>query len=341
VKILRRLSARTLVLCALAGVIAAVGASIAFARHDAAPIGTGVVNVRTTLGYQGGAAAGTGIVLTSSGEVLTNNHVIRGATSVRVVVPTTGRSYKATVVGYDVADDVAVLQLSGASNLRTAALGNSSTLHVGQQVTATGNAGGTGKLASVSGTIVGLGKTITASDEQNGSEQLNGLIETNAPLQPGDSGGPLLNSSKRVIGMNTAASVGFSFQTVGATDAYAIPINHALTLAKQIESGRSTATVHVGGTPFLGVQIQDVGGFGDTTAGGLVAGVVSGSPASKAGLTAGDVITAIGGRTVASSADVLTALLAKTPGAAVQLTWVDQLGNQQTATVTLASGPAL
>ena len=82
-------------------------------------------------------------------------------------------------------------------------------------------------------------------------------------------------------------------------------------------------------------------GFGDTTAGGLVAGVVSGSPASKAGLTAGDVITAIGGRTVASSADVLTALLAKTPGAAVQLTWVDQLGNQQTATVTLASGPAL
>ena len=343
-KILRRLSARTLVLCALAGVIAAVAAGIAFARHDVvAPIGTGVVNVRTTLGYQGGAAAGTGIVLTSSGEVLTNNHVIRGATSVRVVVPTTGRSYKATVVGYDVADDVAVLQLSGASNLRTAALGNSSTLRVGQQVTATGNAGGTGKLASVLGTIVGLGKTITASDEQNGSEQLDGLIETNAPLQPGDSGGPLFNGSNRVIGMNTAASVGFSFQTVGATDAFAIPINHALTLAKQIESGRSTATVHVGGTPFLGVQIQDVGGFGfgDTTAGGLVAGVVSGSPASKAGLTAGDVITAIGGRTVASSADVLTALLAKTPGAAVQLTWVDQLGNQQTATVTLASGPAL
>ena len=236
-----------------------------------------------------------------------------------------------------------MLQLSGASNLRTAAVGNSTKLHVGQQVTATGNAGGSGKLATVRGTIVGLGKTITASDEQNGAEQLDGLIETNAALQPGDSGGPLLDGSNRVIGMNTAASVGFSFQTVGATDAYAIPINQALTLAKQIESGRSTATVHVGGTPFLGVQIQDVGGFGfgDTTAGGLVAGVVSGSPASKAGLTAGDVITAIGGRTVASSADVLTALLAKTPGAAVQLTWVDQLGNQQTATVTLASGPAL
>ena len=88
-------------------------------------------------------------------------------------------------------------------------------------------------------------------------------------------------------------------------------------------------------------QIQDAGGFGDTTAGGLVAGVVSGSPAGKAGLTAGDVITAIGGRTVGSSADVLTALLAKSPGTAVQLTWVDQLGSRQTATVTLATGPAL
>jgi S1-C subfamily serine protease len=343
VKILSRLPARTLLLCALAALVAALAASIALAHRDVAPIGTGVVDIRTTLGYQGGAAAGTGIVLTSTGEVLTNNHVIRGATVVKVVIPQTGRSYSAKVVGYDVSDDVAVLQVSGASNLRTATLGNSSKLHVGQQVTATGNAGGTGKLASVGGTITGLGKTITASDEQNGSEQLNGLIETNAALQPGDSGGPLLDTSHRVIGMNTAASVGFSFQTVASTDAYAIPINRAVTLAKQIESGRSTATVHVGGTPFLGVQIQDAGGFGfgDTATGGLVAGVVSGSPASKAGLTAGDVITAVGGRTIASSSDVLSALLGKTPGASVQLTWVDQLGSSHTATVTLASGPAL
>src|SRR5438105_13471563 len=128
VKILRRLSARTLVLCALAGLVAAIATSIAFARHDVAPIGTGVVNVRTTLGYQGGAAAGTGIVLTSSGEVLTNNHVIRGATAVEVVVPGTSHHYSARVVGYDQTADVAVLQLSGASNLKTAALGDSSRL---------------------------------------------------------------------------------------------------------------------------------------------------------------------------------------------------------------------
>src|SRR5581483_10780311 len=163
--------------------------------------GTGIVDVRTTLGYEQGAAAGTGIVLTSSGEVLTNNHVIRGATAVRVVIPGAGRSYKAKVIGYDVSDDVAVLQLSGASNLRTASLGSSSSLKVGQHVTATGNAGGTGRLTSATGTITGR-------DEQNGSEQLTGLIETNAALQPGDSGGPLLDSSSHVIGMNTAASVG-------------------------------------------------------------------------------------------------------------------------------------
>jgi S1-C subfamily serine protease len=332
-----------------AALVASIATSIALAKHStttSTPVGTGIVNVRTTLGYEQGAAAGTGIVLTSNGEVLTNNHVIRGATSVRVTVPGTGRSYKATVVGYDVADDVAVLQLTGASNLKTATLGTSANLHVGQSVTATGNAGGTGSLTSATGKITGLGRSITASDEQNGSEQLTGLIETNVGLQPGDSGGPLLDGSNRVIGMNTAASVGFSFQATAATDAYAIPINRAVALAKQIESGRSTGAVHVGGTPFLGVQVTDNGGFGfgfgDSAAGGgLVAGVVPGGPASKAGLQAGDVITSIGGKTVASSGDVLTALLNKKPGATVKVTWVDQFGDEQSASVTLATGPAL
>ena len=137
-------------------VVSAAAASLAFARQSGMPIGTGVVTIRTVLGYQQGAAAGTGIVLTSNGEVLTNNHVIKGATSVRVVVPQTGHSYQATVVGYDVSNDVAVLQLSGAKNLRTATLGNSSTLRVGQQVTATGNALGAGKLASATGAITAL-----------------------------------------------------------------------------------------------------------------------------------------------------------------------------------------
>jgi len=342
-KMLKHLSSRTI---ALLGVIAAAGAvavSLALAsRSSAATIGTGVVNIRTVLGYQGGAAAGTGIVLTSDGEILTNNHVIRGATAVRVVIPQTGRSYTAKVVGYDISDDVALLKLNGASNLRTATLGDSSTLRVGQQVTATGNAGGTGRLASVTGRITGLAKTITAGDEQNGSEQLDGLIEMNAALQPGDSGGPLYDRAQRVIGMNTAASVGFYFQSTASTDAYAIPINAALKIVKQIESGNSTSTIHVGGTPFIGVQISNGGfGFGDSVTGGYVAAVVPGSPAGKAGLAAGDVITAVAGRTVSSSDDVLSALTTKLPGARVKLAWVDQFGTQQSATITLANGPAL
>src|SRR4029079_3599597 len=134
-------------LSALAAVVAATVTGIALASRSTStstPIGTGVVNVRTTLGYQQGAAAGTGIVLTSNGEVLTNNHVIRGATNIRGVVPGTGRTYQATVVGYAVSEDVAVLQLKGASNLRTVAVGNSSKLRVGQPVTATGNPAGAG-----------------------------------------------------------------------------------------------------------------------------------------------------------------------------------------------------
>src|SRR5262249_60081391 len=111
-----------------------------------------------------------------------------------VTIPQSGRSYTAKVVGYDVADDVALLKLNGASNLRTASLGDSTKLHVGDNVTATGNAGGTGRLSSVTGTITGLGRTITAGDEQNGSEQLTHLIQTNAELPPGGSRGPPFDS---------------------------------------------------------------------------------------------------------------------------------------------------
>jgi S1-C subfamily serine protease len=186
---LSRFHARLIIVTVVCVAAGGVGAGLAFARSTTA-IGTGVVVVDTKLGYQGGAAAGTGIVLTSTGEVLTNNHVIQGATSVEVVVPGTSHHYSGKVVGYDVSADVAVVQLSGASNLKTASLGNSSKVTIGQAAEALGNAGGTGTLTSASGTVTGLAKAITVSDDQGGSERLTGLIETNAALQPGDSGGP-------------------------------------------------------------------------------------------------------------------------------------------------------
>jgi S1-C subfamily serine protease len=318
-----------------------VGATFAFARTTAT-IGTGVVVVNTKLGYQAGAAAGTGIVLTSSGEVLTNNHVIQGATSVDVVVPGTTHHYTGKVVGYDVSADVAVVQLSGASNLTTASLGDSSKVTTGQAVKAVGNAGGTGTLISASGTVTGLAKAITVSDTSGGSERLTGLIETNTALQPGDSGGPLLNSSRKVIGMDTAASTSFAFRSATAADSYAIPINTAQAIAKQIESGKATPAIHIGPTALLGVQVTTAvgnGGFGAATAGALIAGTVAGGPAESAGLTAGDVITAINGKAVSSPSAISSVILTKKPGAKVTVTYTDQSGTRHVTTVTLGSGP--
>ena len=300
----------------------------------------GLVDVVSTLGYQQATSAGTGLVLTSSGEVLTNNHVIEGATSITVTDIGNGRSYRADVVGYNQSHDIAVLQLLGASGLKTVTLGNSSTAAAGQKVVALGNAGGKGGTPSVAaGRITGLGAPITASDAGAGtSEQLTGLIRTNAPIQPGDSGGPLVNTAGQVIGINTAAG------GQAQTQAFAIPVNEAVAIARQIEAGTSSATVHIGATGFLGVQILSSGRAAaegvPAGTGAAVAGVLSGSPAAAAGLAAGDVITGVGGHSISSPSAVQSALEPHHPGDHVTISWTDQSGQTRTATVVLTTGPA-
>jgi S1-C subfamily serine protease len=333
----RRLFHARIASLVVAGLVAiGVVAGLAYARTRSAPVGTGVVVIDTQLAYQSGAASGTGMVLTSSGRILTNNHVIRGATSIRIVVPGTGRSYTAKVVGYDVTDDVAVLQATGASNLKTVSTAASG-VRVGQSVKAIGNAGGSGSLVTASGTITGIGRAITVSDDSGGSQRLTGLLETNAGLQPGDSGGPLENAAGKVVGMDTAASVGFGFQQVASDDGYAIPISKALVIAKQIAGGKSSTRVHIGSTPFLGVSVTSSSdGEGS---GAVIAGVVSGGPAATAGLVPGDVITSIGGRTVTTPMSLASVLLTQSSTAKVAVTYLDQTGAQATVTVTLASGP--
>jgi S1-C subfamily serine protease len=415
----RRRYSRAAVAAAAAFVVAGAGTawglSASGALASSTPLTTsqiaaktdpGLVDVVSSLGYQGAGAAGTGLVLTSTGEILTNNHVIDGATSVKVTDIGNGRTYTASVVGYDKTDDIAVLQLKNASGLTTVSLGDSSQVKSGDKVVALGNAGGKGGTPSVAaGHVTSLNQAITASDEGGGaSERLTGMIETNANIQPGDSGGALVNTAGQVVGINTAASSasetsagsqspdgqwpsgqdpygqspsgqdpygqwpseqspsgqspfgqspdggsssGQPSSGQSATQAFAIPINRALSLASQIEAGHASATVHIGATGFLGVEVASQGasqsGFGsgsqDST-GAAISGALSGSPAAQAGLAEGDVIDSVGGHTVSSPDDLSSVLQQYHPGDKVSVTWTDGSGQTSTSTVVLANGPA-
>lgn len=328
---------RRLLLLALVGTLAATGLAKVALGRGATPIGTGVVTITTVLGYQSGEAAGTGIVLRPSGEILTNNHVIANATAVTVSLPGTGHNYRGRVVGYDVSHDVAVVRVSGATNLATSTLDPAATVSVGQNVRALGNAGGAGSLKSAYGRITGTGKSITAQDDQGDTERLSGLIETNAGVLAGDSGGPLLNARGKVIGITTAASTNgpFGFGNTPASDAYAIPVGRALTIARAIDAGKSSASIHIGPTPFLGIQV----GAPDTgESGAVIVAVVPGGPADSAGLVPGDLITSIDGRTVAAPTSVGAYVLTKKPGVRVSVHYMDNSGTHA-VTVKLGSGP--
>ena len=346
----------------------------------AAKIDPALVDINTTFQYQGAEGAGTGIVLTSDGEILTNNHVINGATSISVTDIGNGRTYSAKVVGYDASDDVAVLQLVGASGLKAASVADSDDVKVGQDVVAVGNAGGTGGTPTAAGgTVTALNQAITASDELNGtSENLSNLIETDADVQSGDSGGSLVNSSGQVVGIDSAAAQGYSLQSSGnsTNQGYAIPINKALSIAKSIEAGHSSSTIHVGETAFLGVLIASdqsgsssgspfsglggqggAGSFGgilgdgssgssgssssgtDSGTGAPISSVVSGGAAAQAGLAGGDTITAIDGQDVSSAGDVSQLISQDHPGQSIHVSWTDQDGTSHSTTVTLQAGP--
>jgi S1-C subfamily serine protease len=310
---------------------------------DAAAIARGVdpglVDITTTL--SDGTAAGTGMVLTSTGEVLTNNHVIDGARSISVRDVGNGKTYHATVVGYDRSQDIAVLQLTGASGLTTITPAGSEPSN-GAAVVGVGNAGGTGGTPSYAGgAITDTNASVSASDEYDGtSERLTGLLATDADIQAGDSGGPLVNAAGQVVGMDTAASAGdglngFGISSGSGDHGYAIPISTVLRIASEIEAGRSSATVHVGPTAALGVYAQ-TNHYGS---GVEIAGTTSGGAAEKAGLGQGDVITDVNGTTV-DSLNALTTLMSQlAPGQQVQVAYTDSSGSRHSVNLTLGSGP--
>ena len=294
---------------------------------------TGVVTITSTLGYENAESAGTGMILTSDGLVLTNNHVIDGATAITVTDESTGQSYDATVVGTSATSDVALLQLTGASGLSTVTLDDDGGVSSGDAVTAVGNAEGTGNLVAAAGAVTATEQTMTTSSSgYEEGETLSGLIEFSAAVVSGDSGGPLVDAEGEVVGITTAASVGGT-----STVAYAIDIADAMAVVQQIESGVSTDTVQVGLPAFLGVAFSASSGTGT---GATIAGVLDGTPAASAGLVAGDTITAVDGVAVSSADDLSAALDAHAPGDSVALTWVTATGAARSASVTLIAGPA-
>jgi S1-C subfamily serine protease len=323
-------------------------------------------------------AAGTGMIISSSGLVLTNNHVINATNGLTATAVATHKTYPARWLGYDKGSDIAVIKLEGASGLTPVPLGNSSAVKVGDDVVAMGNANGTGRITTVTGAITGLNEAVTASDEGSGAsaEHLTGMLQTDADIIQGDSGGPLVSTAGKVIGMDTASSsdVMASQENVG----YAIPMNKAMTIAREIIAGRTGAGVRVGATGFVGVLVpsapdgaqstqtgpraqlrqmeeseeqQGLGPGGSfymspsgclsNTADAGVPGHIAlcQSPAAAAGLAAGDVITTAAGQQVSSPAS-LTSILAKVPaGKTVTIVWVIPDGQTVTHQITLAQIP--
>ncbi|MDQ1428203.1 MAG: hypothetical protein QOK39_1679 [Acidimicrobiaceae bacterium] len=302
----------------------------------AAMVNPAVVDVDTRLSYQHAIAAGTGMVLTPNGVILTNNHVIAGATTIGAVAIGNGKSYPAHVLGVDPSADVAVLQLEGASGLATI-LSSSNPVSPGDAVVAIGNAGGIGGAPSVTtGIVEALDQSIVANDPSAGiSEQLDGLIETTASLEPGDSGGPLVNGVGQVIGMNTAAAVASGTTT---TVSFAIPIGPALAIAAQIQAGRAGGGVYLGLPPFLGVQVATGSLAGRS--GVTVTAVVAGGPAAAAGIAAGALLTAMDGQLIDSPVALARVLRQFHPGDSVAITYLDRAAASHTVRVALGTGPA-
>jgi S1-C subfamily serine protease len=332
----------------------------------------GIVDVTANLEYLQETAEGTGVVIdAAAGLVLTNNHVIDGATSVSVTPVMSGKSYPARVLGYDLSHDVALLQVRGATGLKAVAIGDSSHVKVGTPVLAMGNEAGQGGAPTVApGVISSLDRTIVASDQASGlTETLYGMMQTNADIRPGDSGGPLADAAGQVVGIDTAAGGNKDYS------GYAIPIETAMPIARQITAGRAGAHIQIGLPAFLGVlapsststepgrqasqelrQTGDASGSsrgctsGDTAgipasiaparSGALVDGVLCGTPAAAAGIFAGDVITSMGGRAITTPGSLNAVVNHYRPGSKASLAWVSPGGSRHTAVVTLGAAPA-
>lgn len=285
------------------------------------------------------SAAGTGIIVTSDGYILTNKHVINGASRVSVILDD-GTTYEdVDVVATDPLNDVAFLKIKDVSDLAQATLGDSKTINVGQQVIAIGNALGEYQNTVTAGIISGTGRSVTASDGSGrNAETLSDMIQTDAAINSGNSGGPLVNAAGEVIGINTATST--SAENMG----FAIPISSAKGMLKQlIETGKAERT-------YLGVYSVEItpeaakaynlpvnsGAYVYSSS--AYTAVSKDSPAAKAGIKDKDIITAVNGTKVGSAGSLSSLIGEYKPGDTVQLTVIRE-GNEIAINATLGGYP--
>lgn len=276
------------------------------------------------------SAAGTGIVISSDGNVVTNAHVVNGATNITVTTAD-GKKHNASIVGLDATADLAVIKISGVSGLTPATFAQSANAAVGDSVIAVGNAEGYGGAPSVTEGIISA-KNRSLSDQ---NESLSGLLQTDAAINPGNSGGPLVDTHGHVVGINTAVATGTSSepaQNIG----FAIPSD---TVTKELPSllagkGASSSSSQ-SGSAFLGVSVGD----SPTGQGALIDAVEGGSPAASAGLEAGDVVTAFGNTQINNASGLVSAVHAKQAGDTVTIT-VDRNGSTLRLRATLGSANA-
>ena len=289
---------------------------------------------------------GTGMIITSDGMVVTNNHVIALAANGGTITVTESGSTKvmpSVLVGADPSNDVALLRIENVSGLSPVTFGNSSKIEVGDAAVAIGNALGlaAGTPTVTSGIISALGRTVTAGDSSSSAtETLTNMIQTDAAINPGNSGGPLLDSAGDVIGMNTAvagSTSGSSAQNIG----FAIPAARIRSLLPELEKGGTSSTNHGG---YMGIEIATLtpdlrSQYHLTpTEGAVILDVITASPAATAGLRQGDVIVAIDSKKI-TTADQVTAIT-RTHSAGDSIAVTVQRGSQrQTLKVTLSSPP--
>jgi S1-C subfamily serine protease len=296
-------------------------------------VGPAIVDIEVSLAG-GGHASATGMVVTPAGEVVTNNHSIAGATAITARIAGAGPTYAATVLGYDVTDDVAVLGLAGASGLPTIENADSSALAGGEPVVVIGNTAG------VDGAPTPLAAVVTARGRQvvAGAETLSGMVEIDVATRASDSGGAVADAGAKVVAMTTAAPGGGRFhEQTSENVTFAIPIEGVFAVVDRVDAGQSTNTVHVGPRASLGVAVRPTSPDGDS--GAYVVSVQGDGPAARAGIVADTIVVSIDETTISTTAALDTTLDHYRPGDVVRLGWVGRDGSYRSTDVQLGSGP--